>query len=151
MNQNPTAPSPFGTPTRASLETLQSRYALRVAARLTERTGELSPDITERLRFAREKALERAREARTAAAPVVVGVSRGGAAVFGGSAPWWLKAASILPVFALLAGLLLIQQAQVATQISVAAEVDADLLSDALPPQAYSDPGFAEFLKTPAE
>ena len=151
MNQNPTASSPFGMPTRASLEALQSRYALRVAARLTERTGELSPDITERLRFAREKALDRAREARTAAAPGVVGVSRGGAAIFGGGAPWWLKAASILPVFALLAGLLLIQQAQVATQISVAAEVDADLLSDALPPQAYSDPGFAEFLKTPAE
>jgi hypothetical protein len=28
-----------------------------------------------------------------------------------------------------------------------AAEIDAQLLSDTLPPAAYSDPGFAEFLK----
>ena len=31
------------------------------------------------------------------------------------------------------------------------AEIDAALLADDLPPKAYSDAGFAEFLKTPPE
>ena len=33
-------------------------------------------------------------------------------------------------------------------QIAAVAEVDAALLSDDLPPDAYTDPGFAEYLKT---
>jgi hypothetical protein len=32
-------------------------------------------------------------------------------------------------------------------QIAAAAEVDTALLSDNLPPSAFSDPGFAEFLR----
>ena len=52
---------------------------------------------------------------------------------------------------ALIAGLLLIQQWQTDDQISAAAEIDAALLADDLPPVAYSDAGFAEFLKTPRE
>jgi hypothetical protein len=31
-------------------------------------------------------------------------------------------------------------------QIRTAAEIDAALLGDALPPAAYTDPGFAEYL-----
>ena len=46
---------------------------------------------------------------------------------------------------------MLIQHWQDRTQISVAAEVDAALLADDLPPKAYSDAGFVEFLKTPRE
>jgi Protein of unknown function (DUF3619) len=33
------------------------------------------------------------------------------------------------------------------SQIEAAAEVDAAILADDLPPEAYRDPGFAEFLK----
>ena len=33
----------------------------------------------------------------------------------------------------------------------IAAEIDALLLSDDLPPGAYADPGFVEFLKKPRE
>jgi hypothetical protein len=44
---------------------------------------------------------------------------------------------------------MLIQQRYTEEQISAAAEVDAALLVDELPPQAYSDPGFVEFLRTP--
>lgn len=130
-------------------DALQARFGLRVAARLSESAQTLSPDVTERLRFAREQALERARAARTAHAPVKVGVTRGGAAILGGSR-WWLTAASVLPAIALAAGLVLIQRWQDNVQVSVAAEVDAELLSDDLPPNAYSDAGFAEFLKTPS-
>jgi hypothetical protein len=34
-------------------------------------------------------------------------------------------------------------------QISATAEIDAALLGDELPPAAYTDPGFSEFLVTP--
>jgi hypothetical protein len=45
----------------------------------------------------------------------------------------------------------LIQQWHARAQIDAAAEIDAALLSDSLPPSAYSDPGFAEFLNTPRD
>ena len=155
MNQL-THPTPaFGVApanaTPLATDALQARFALRVTARLTERSQELGPDVTERLRFAREKALERARATRTAEAAAPVGTSRAGAAILGGGSGWWLKLASVLPALALVAGLVLIQRWQDNAQVSVAAEVDAALLSDDLPPNAYSDAGFAEFLKTPSE
>jgi hypothetical protein len=154
MNQNNRI-SAFGatvTTPHASLDALQARFALRVTAGLTERSLDLGADISERLRFAREKALERARATRTAEATSVLGVTRGGAAVLGSTdSGWWIRIASALPVFALVAGLVLIQRWQDNAQISVAAEVDAALLSDDLPPKAYSDAGFAEFLKMPSE
>ena len=151
MNQNDLR-STDGLPPPAALDALQARFALRVAARLTERSADLGPDLTERLRFAREQALARARAARSAEATTTVGVSRGGAAILGvAGSGWWLKVASVLPVFALAAGLFLIQRLQDNAQISTAAEVDAALLADDLPPSAYSDAGFVEFLKTPGE
>jgi hypothetical protein len=139
-------------PPQAAVDALQTRFALRVAAGLSERTAEIGPDLTERLRFAREKALERARATRAAATTPAVGASRGGAAILGmAGSGWWLKFASVLPVFALAAGLFMIQRLQDNAQIATAAEVDAALLADDLPPRAYSDAGFAEFLKTPGE
>lgn len=151
MNQN-ILRTPFNHSPQAALDALQARFALRVTSRLTERSAELAPDVTERLRFAREKALERARALRHAEIAIPVGENRGGAAILGRAGPgWWLKAASVLPVFALAAGLFLIQHLQENRQISSAAEVDAALLADDLPPSAYRDVGFAEFLKTPGE
>ena len=136
----------------ATLDAVQTRFALRVTARLTERSQDLGADVTERLRFAREKALERARAARSAEAAPQQGLTRAGALIMGWAGSGWrLKAASVLPALALVAGLVLIQRWQDSTQVSVAAEVDAALLSDDLPPNAYSDAGFAEFLKTPNE
>ena len=152
MNQN-SLTSYYGAPVSAPLaaaEALQARFALRVTAKLTERSLDLGADVNERLRFAREKALERARASRAAEAGPNVGMTGGGAALLGGSG-WWLRVASAAPLFALVAGLMLIQHWQDDAQISVAAEVDAALLADDLPPTAYGDAGFAEFLKTPSE
>jgi hypothetical protein len=42
-----------------------------------------------------------------------------------------------------------IQRTYLEQQISAAAEIDEAILTDDLPPQAYSDPGFTEFLKSP--
>ena len=136
----------------AMLESMQSRFGLRVSARLSAQAEELGADISERLRFAREQALVHFRNARSAEIAATMGVSASGVAVLGRSGTgWWIRVASILPAIALAGGLLLIQHWQDRTQISVAAEVDAALLADDLPPKAYSDAGFVEFLKTPRE
>lgn len=151
MNLNHPHPEDHSPPP-AAIDALQARFALRVTAALTERAAELGPDLTERLRFAREQALERARAARTAPSPSTLGVGRGGVAILGlGGSGWWLKLASVLPALALAAGLFVIQRLQDNAQIATAAEVDAALLADDLPPSAYSDAGFVEFLKTPGE
>jgi hypothetical protein len=130
-------------------DALEARLGLRLAARLSERSEQLQPDISERLRFAREKALERARSARTAEQTVVL--STGPSAVLGRGPGLWVRFASVLPAVALAAGLVLIQYWHTQAQIATAAEIDADLLADDLPPTAYSDAGFVEFLKTPRE
>jgi len=146
------SPVAMGTTSAAVLETLQSRFALRIASSLSEQCEKINPDIGERLRFARERALERAAFARSTEINIAVGSTRSGALLLGAAgAGWWVKLGTLLPAVALVAGLVLIQRWQDTAQISVAAEVDAALLADKLPPVAYSDAGFAEFLKTPRE
>ncbi|WP_240668488.1 MULTISPECIES: DUF3619 family protein [Piscinibacter] len=140
------------TVSAAVVEAMQARLAFRVAGRLSEGADALEADLSERLRFAREKALERARLARAAApaaAPALV--SSGSSAALLGGGGWWVKLASVLPLAVLAAGLLLIEHLHTQSQIATAADIDAELLIDDLPPAAYTDPGFAEFLKTPSE
>ena len=131
-----------------ALEAAESRFARRITACLSDSSQRVAPDIGERLRFARERALERARGAGAVDSARPLGVSASGSAVLGfARSRWWLPLASALPLVALLGGLLLIQEGQTRSQISVAAEVDAALLGDDLPITAYRDPGFVEFLK----
>jgi Protein of unknown function (DUF3619) len=130
------------------LELLESRFALRIASRLTQASDTVSADVGERLRFARERALERARALRAATADGPVAVSADTLAL-GGPPSGWFKLAALLPLVALVVGLLLINEWHSRQQVSAAAAIDADLLADDLPPGAYSDPGFVEFLKTP--
>jgi hypothetical protein len=89
-----------------------------------------------------------------AATPVAVASGGGTASLLlgriGGTS-WWVRLASVMPLIVLVGGLVLIQQAHDRASIAAAAEVDTQILSDSLPPAAYSDPGFAEFLKTPQE
>ncbi|MFT3665831.1 DUF3619 family protein [Piscinibacter sp.] len=132
----------------AALDALESRVAYRIAARLSERAETIDGDVAERLRFAREQALARAKAVRTAHAGAVVGVGAGGAALLGGGGGWWLKLGSVLPLLALAAGLVLIQHLHTEAQIEAAAQIDVELLADDLPPAAYTDAGFVEFLKS---
>lgn len=69
-----------------------------------------------------------------------------------GRGGWLWRMASVLPVVALVLGLWGIATWQYRQQVRAAAEVDTALLTDTLPPAAYSDPGFEEFLRsdTPA-
>ena len=134
----------------AAQEAIEARFARGIVARLNERTANLAPDVTERLRFARQRALEAGQRARAGGNVQGVGVTAHGAAIAGFSrSRWWLPIASALPLVALVAGLVLIQDWQNRSQISVAAEVDAALLGDDLPLNAYRDAGFVEYLKAP--
>ena len=130
-------------------DALQARLAMRLTAALGEQAQALPHDIGERLRIGRERALARAVAVRAEAAPAVVGVGSSGAAILGGGPSWWMRLASFAPLLVLAAGLVLIQHWNTQAQIDTAAEIDAALLSDHLPPAAYSDPGFGEFLKQP--
>ena len=163
----------------AQREALQARFALRVTARLNEGTQQLPHDITERLRIAREQAIEAARQAQQTRlgvvasgeiAPVVAtavsGVSPHGAAVLGGwneasqsrqpgrgrrlddgPPTWGWRLATALPVLALVAGLWLVHAYHDQEKAEATADIDTAILTDDLPPDAYADPGFEEFLR----
>ena len=139
-------------PHLADPDGLEARFGVRVAALLGERARATPPDISERLRFAREQALARAkavrRQEQLVAAPSTVVVGRGRTATLGDGPGWWVKLASAMPLAMLVFGLVFIDRAHDRAQIAAAAEVDAALLSDDLPPAAYTDPGFAEYLKS---
>lgn len=163
----------------AQREALQARFALRVTARLDDGGQGLPHDITERLRIAREQAIEVARLAQQARlgvvatgglAPVVAttvaGLNTQGAAVLGGwneagqarqpgrgrrlddgPLSWGWRLATALPVLALVSGLWLVHAYHDLEKVEATADIDTAILTDDLPPDAYADPGFEEFLR----
>ena len=81
------------------------------------------------------------------AAPAVV--QSGSTAVLGGGGwGWWTRIGTVVPLVALVAGLITISVMQDEDRASELAEVDSALLTGDLPPAAYTDPGFAQFLKS---
>jgi hypothetical protein len=60
----------------------------------------------------------------------------------------WGWLGSVLPLVALVAGLMAIAVIQDDLRASEIAAVDAELLTDELPPAAYTDPGFLQFLRS---
>ena len=109
----------------ASPLSVEARLAARLAGALSVNTEKLPHDVSERLRFARDKALARAKQGRTA---TVVGVSARGEAVLGGL--WWHRAASALPLLVLVAGLVAIDHWVQREQVLTAADLDAQILAD---------------------
>jgi hypothetical protein len=128
---------------------LADQFGRQVAARLAAGTAELPHDITERLRAARVQAVAR-RKLTSLQAASSVSVSGGQATLgFGDEGlGWWNSIASALPLIVLAAGLITIHVVQNDRRASEVAEVDAALLTDDLPPAAYADPGFVQFLKS---
>ena len=130
-------------------EILQDRFGLKIAARLSEGATELPHDISERLRASRVQALARRRIARPQTATTVVASGTAAALTFGDERlGWWGRIASALPLVALLVGLVAINGVQNNRRAVEVAEVDAALLTDDLPPAAYTDPGFLQFLNS---
>jgi hypothetical protein len=136
----PEAPSP------------QDRFGLRIAARLSAGTAELPYDVSERLRAARIQALAKRKLTVLRAVPSVVASGGAASLTFGDEGvSWWNRIASALPLIVLAAGLVTIHVVQNERRASEVAEVDTALLTDDLPPSAYADPGFVQFLKSGGE
>jgi len=126
-------------------QALADQFGRTVAQRLSAGTDEIPYEVRERLRAARVRALAARKQEQVA--PVIVG--RGGAATLGfGERTWFNRIASVLPLVILAAGLVLIHTANSDRRASELAEVDAALLTDDLPPAAYADPGFVQYLKS---
>ncbi len=126
----------------------QDRFGLQVAARLSDTVDDLPYDISERLRAARAQALGKRK--RTAIHTATSAAVSGGAGTltFGNEhLSWWDRVAAALPLLALVIGLIAINIIQDDNRANELAEIDAALLTDDLPPAAYTDPGFAQFLK----
>lgn len=129
-------------------EQSQEAFARRLIARLSHAEDEFPYDVSERLRAARTRAvMHRKREF------VPLRLAREWTAgektlTLQGPAGKWAKLAGWLPMVGLVVGLVVIQMVQNDQRASELAEIDAALLTDDLPPAAYTDPGFAHFLKT---
>jgi Protein of unknown function (DUF3619) len=133
------------TPTERDIDTWGQYFS----GQLNLATPSLPHDITERLRIARQLALaqrkplvqwRRAPHAQinndsSLTAPIDEGLNL------------WSILASVLPLLALVFGLMAIQWVQQDNVTSEIAAIDAALLTDELPPDAYADAGFVQFLK----
>jgi hypothetical protein len=123
----------------------------RAFARRLDRDGlELSYDIGERLRAARMQALAARKPEWVAASATNLNLSAGQATLVrsGENGTLWHRLASFLPLVALIVGLMAIHSIQSDNSVTEIAEVDSALLLDELPPGAYTDPGFLQFLKS---
>ncbi|MDB5752568.1 MAG: hypothetical protein JWP65_2989 [Ramlibacter sp.] len=134
-------------PQRASSHADQ--FGRAVASRLAASTDDLPYEVRERLRAARVQALQlRKQAAATHTVPAILANGSSATATAGEeSFSLWTRIGSVLPLLALLAGLVLLHSAQADHRANEIAEVDAAILTDDLPPAAYADPGFLQFLK----
>ena len=127
---------------------LQERFGLKTASYLSAGAAGLPHDISERLRVARLQAVAQRKVVRLEPAVQVVGYGGSAALGWGGGVSWWARVGSVLPLIALVVGILTINSIQNDNRAQEVAEVDAALLTDELPPAAFADPGFVQFLKT---
>lgn len=128
-----------------SMKNLASdRFGRRVAAQLDHGSLQIHSDISERLRIAREQAVARRRivELQTNA---TLHVAPQGTLTLGWG--WRTRLSTLLPAILLLIGLMTISAMGDEQRAHELADVDTELLSDELPPDAYVDPGFAKFLQ----
>ena len=150
-------------PTEA--EALEARFALRLTARLEAGAQAVPHDISERLRVARQQAVAQARptatrrpQAEEAGNISIVLADPGSAtATLGRSGPtgeesvWWSRLGWLVPAMVLALGLAGLGEWEDRERIAQAAQMDTELLGDDLPPAAYLDAGFSEFLRRPPE
>jgi hypothetical protein len=118
-----------------------------IAARLRDGTDNLPNDISERLKAARMQALAKRKVIKLELATGVA--SQGDTLALhlnGDDRSLWNRIASLLPLFALVVGLMIISVMQDQWRAQELADIDTELLTDDLPPSAYTDPGFVHFL-----
>jgi hypothetical protein len=122
-----------------------------IARQLNEHAIDLPHDISERLRVARMQAISlRKPEPVRVLAPQLVPALGTSMGKLDEGLNLWSRLASALPLIALLFGLATIHIFQNEFRANEIAQLDAELLTDDLPPNAYTDPGFLVFLKSNA-
>lgn len=131
------------------VDALQDQFGLKIIASLNEQA--LPHDISERLRVARLSAMARMPKVLATQTASSASMS-GGAAVLGGNpfddgATWLNRIASVAPLLALVAGLIMVSSMTDDQNAREIADVDVQLLTDNLPPAAHTDSGFAQYLK----
>lgn len=110
-------------------------------------------DLSERLRVARLNATQlhnKTWKTTAQSIQVVKTQANGTLSLQGGPSEGltpWFKFASALPLIALVAGLFFISEYTDENRAQQLAPLDVAILTDALPPQAYSDPGFSTYLR----
>ncbi len=113
-----------------------------MAQALHARVDGLEPSVEERLRAARQAAVQAAMESARAPELVLQAATAGTGSSGRHSGRWsWLIPAAIL-----LVGMTAIAHSQWLQQTLGLADRDAAVLKDDLPPNAYGDPGFNEYL-----
>jgi hypothetical protein len=124
------------------------RMGQHLAHMLSQSTADLPHELSERLRVARLQALA-ARKPELVLQPQVL--AQGSSLTLGDTASeglgLWSVLGSVLPLLALVAGLVAVHWFDRQQTVSELAEIDTALLVDDLPPAAYSDPGFIRFLR----
>lgn len=128
------------------------RMGSHFAQLLSQGSKELPHDLAERLRVARQQALM---VRKPEPLPRIELVAQGNSLTLGNPPSeglgLWSVLGSALPVLALLVGLATVQWFDLQETVSELAEIDTALLVDDLPPAAYSDPGFIQFLRQSGE
>ena len=139
----------MNTTHQASALGREELFSSRVTARLSEASDDIPHEISERLKAARMVALSKRKVLKLETASAVNSSSPEASLQLGGeSLNWWGRIGAVGPLIALIAGLLTIQLVQDDFWADEVASVDAELLTDELPPSAYADPGFTQFLRT---
>lgn len=120
------------------------------SAQLSLATPALPHDVSERLRVARQLALaERKPLVQLSFAKNAPQMNGSGTLTGSGDEGLnlWSILGSALPLLALVVGLTAIQWVQQDDRTNELAAIDSALLTDELPPDAYADAGFVQFLK----
>jgi hypothetical protein len=119
-----------------------------ISTRLSESTDQLPHDITERLKSSRMQALSKRKISAQIARPAASILGAEVALNMGSDdRSLWNRIASYLPLLTLIAGLMAIGLLSEDQQTNEIADIDVEILTGDLPPAAYTDPGFAQFLR----
>lgn len=123
----------------------------QICNQLSGALDELPYEITERLRAARVQAVEKRKEVLHNTSPALFAHGSIGTltAGHGGSrhSGWWQRLGAVGLLLALISALLTINLIQDELGARELADIDAAILTDDLPPAAYLDAGFTQFLK----
>jgi uncharacterized membrane protein len=121
-------------------------FAYKVRRAMTESSENIPEATLERLAYARQLALSRQKQSVPTAAFAFGGILAGAGGFSFKQKNWFKKSLIVLPLMALTIGLYVIYQYEQQQQINDLAEIDAAVLVDELPPDAYLDNGFNAYV-----